>query len=96
MIIISKDATNNDTVLMFEDSYANSNITLFHAETVCDRHIPNGHVSDECDTQVGGDSCDAFTCDYGYNETKDVGSFNCTEDGSWDYNVSLLCVGRFI
>ena len=68
--------------------------TLFHVETLCDRQISNGNLSDTCGIHVG-DSCDAFTCDYGYNETEGVLSFNCTEDGSWDFNGSSVCVGRY-
>ena len=39
------------------------------------------------------ESCDNFTCDSGFKKNDDVGQFNCTEDGTWDYDLTTLCTG---
>ena len=70
-------------------------ICVISVETVCEREIPNGDIAGSCGIHVD-DSCDDFTCDYGYRETLGVGTFNCTESGHWDYNLSLLCTGKDI
>ena len=61
-------------------------------ETLCVKSIPNGNLSDTCGTNVG-DTCDNFTCDYGFKEAENVVHFNCTESGTWEYNLSALCIG---
>ena len=65
----------------------------FSSDTVCDLIIPNGNLSSICGNRVD-DTCDNFTCDYGYRKTSDVDAINCTETGEWSKNVSLLCIGR--
>ena len=65
----------------------------FSSDTVCDLTIPNGNLSSTCGNRVD-DTCDNFTCDYGYHKTSDVDAINCTETGEWSKNVFLLCIGR--
>ena len=61
-------------------------------EILCPTEIPNGNLSSSCGRRVGH-SCDSFTCIHGYNAKAGVEAFNCTEAGSWDYDLSSLCVG---
>ena len=67
----------------------------FSTETVCDLTIPNGNLSPSCGNRVDN-TCDNFTCDYGYYKTSDVVAMNCTETGQWTNDVTLLCAGRYI
>ena len=67
---------------------------LLISEIFCDLTIPNGNLSATCGNRVD-DTCDNFTCDYGYRKTNEVETMDCTEAGAWTYNVSLLCVGRY-
>ena len=52
-----------------------------------------GEVSETCGVNVG-DTCDNFMCLYGYWEEETVTPFECTESGSWSYNLSSLCTGE--
>ena len=63
------------------------------AEINCPVEFVLGEVSETCGVNVG-DTCDNFTCIYGYREEKAVTPFECTESGSWSYNVSSLCTGE--
>ena len=60
---------------------------------MCPTAIPNGNISYTCGRKVG-DSCNTFTCDYGYHEETGVEPFNCTDAGTWDYDLSTLCIGK--
>ena len=64
------------------------------SEILCPTAIPNGNLSDTCGRKVG-DSCNTFTCDYGYHEETGVEPFNCTDAGTWDYNLTTLCIGKY-
>ena len=63
-------------------------------ETACPNEIPNGNLSDTCIDSKVGDHCDNFTCDSGFEATENVGQFSCTEDGTWDYDLTTLCIGN--
>ena len=66
---------------------------IFFSETLCNKTIPNGQLSDTCGVNVG-DTCNNFTCDYGFHELTGIQPFDCTEQGTWDYNMSSLCIGK--
>ena len=68
---------------------------LLCTETICNQTIPNGEISQTCGNRVD-DTCDNFSCDYGYHKTDMVDTFNCTDSSDWSYNVSLLCIGKYI
>ena len=54
--------------------------------------IQNAALPDNCTARVG-ETCDAYTCDYGYERNPDVISLNCTESGLWNLNLSVICTG---
>lgn len=64
------------------------------SETFCERSFTNGAIAATCGIKVG-DSCDSITCNYGFQPIADTGFFNCTEDGTWDNNMTLLCMGTY-
>ena len=63
------------------------------SETVCTNIIPHGTIDASCLDSKVDDSCENFTCDSDYLKKANVGQFNCTEDGTWDYDLSTLCTG---
>ena len=46
-------------------------------------------------TLTVGESCDNFTCKAGYEKNQAITSLNCTESGTWNQNVSSLCIGLY-
>ena len=35
-----------------------------------------------------------FSCEYGFHEKTGVEPMNCTEQGTWNYDMSTLCIGK--
>lgn len=64
------------------------------SETLCEKNFITGAVAVACGNKVG-DSCENITCNYGFHEAENVDQYNCTEDGSWNYNLTSLCTGTF-
>lgn len=62
------------------------------SETLCERNFTNGAIAATCGIKVG-DSCHSITCNYGFQTVAVTGLFNCTENGTWDYNLTLKCIG---
>lgn len=69
------------------------NIGFVYLETLCPRDFPHGELVGTCGLKVGN-SCDDFLCDYGHEKQTNVNPFNCTESGTWNYNLSSLCLGK--
>ena len=89
--------SNQTTVTCTSSSTWDASFSLLCEKIVCPSTIPNGYVS--CSINVNrnfNDLC-VYSCNYGYQKSKDYSSLTCNYDGQWEWahpSPFKFCLGE--
>ena len=87
--------SNETSVSCTSSSTWNASFSLLCEKIVCSSKIPNGTVS--CYNRRNYNDHCYYSCNYGYQKSKDYSSLTCNYDGQWEWTNPLplkFCLGE--
>ena len=85
--------SNQTSVTCTSSSTWNASFSLLCEKIVCPSTIPNGHTS--CYSSTYNQHCTSYTCDYGYQPSRDYPILKCNYEGQWEWDLKLkFCLGE--
>ena len=87
--------SNQTSVTCTSSSTWNASFSLLCGKIICPSTIPNGYVT--CNSRTYNYHCYGYTCDYGYQPSREYPSLRCNYEGQWEWSNPLslkFCLGE--